>query len=636
MKRFLLPGILSVLLAPAMAQAPPAPYGALPSKAQLKWHETEMYCIIHFGMNTYTNKEWGYGDENPAIVNPVRFNATQIVNAAKAGGFKGIVMVAKHHDGFCLWPTATTPYNISKSSWKNGKGDLVKDYRNACDAAGLRLGLYCSPWDRNSAVYGDAAYVQLYRSQLRELYTNYGALFMSWHDGANGGDGYYGGARTKRTIDRTTYYGWDTTWAITRRMQPSAAIFGDIGPDVRWVGNEEGIAGETCWATYTPLAPDSGKKPSNGYSKYWEATEGTRNGVYWMPAECDVPLRPGWFYHQAQDGQVKSPAVLLDLYYKSVGRGACLDLGLAPNQEGRLHENDIRSLAQFGELLQQTFAVNLLKGARFTASNTRGKAPAKYGAAFLTDNDRYSYWATDDTVLHPQLIADLGKQKTFNVIRLRENIRLGQRINSLAVDSWENNQWKEIATATSIGSNRLIKLPTECRTNKVRLRITGAACIALSDFGLFKESLLRGENKNTAVSKQFSVSKKGWRVTGVQAESQAAHAIDEKEQSFYHAPIDSSVAVDMGKLQTIAAFTYLPRQDKRKEGLADQYAYFTSTDGVHWTQVAIGEFANIAANPIEQVTRLDRAVQARYFKVTALHVISGSGISVAELGALEK
>jgi alpha-L-fucosidase len=469
--------------------SPPAPYGPVPTAAQLTWHEMEMYCIIHFGVDTYTDKEWGYGDEDPAIFNPSAFDAGQIVEAAKRGGFKGVIIVAKHHDGLCLWPTKTTEHNIANSKWKNGKGDILKEYRGACDKLGMKMGVYCSPWDRNNPAYGKPGYVNIYRSQLKELYTGYGPFFMVWHDGANGGDGYYGGAREERKIDRTTYYGWDTTWSIARKWQPGAVIFGDVGPDVRWVGNEEGHAGQTCWATYTPEAPDKGKRPANGYNKSELATEGTRNGQYWMPAECDVPFRPGRFYHAAQDQQVKSPAALLDLYYKSVGRGADLDLGLAPNRMGRLSDNDVHSLQQFGDLIRQTFAVNLAKGAKLTASNIRGKNASLYGPDLLVDDDRYSYWATDDSVFNPQLVIELSHKTDFNVIRLRENIKLGQRITSFAIDAMENGRWTAIAGATSIGANRLIRLPQDISTRKLRLRITGSgACIALSDFGLFKQT----------------------------------------------------------------------------------------------------------------------------------------------------
>ncbi len=476
----------------APAQAPPKPYGPLPTKGQLKWQETEMYCLIHFGPDTFTDKEWGYGDEDPAIFNPTQFNAMQIVGAAKAGGFKGIIVVAKHHDGFCLWPTKTTEHNISKSPYKNGKGDLLREYREACDKLGMKMGVYCSPWDRNSALYGKPEYVtDVYRKQLEELYTNYGPLFMVWHDGANGGDGYYGGAKEVRKIDRSTYYGWDLTWGIARKLQPNAAIFGDVGPDVRWVGNEEGYAGETSWATYTPHAPEPGKLPGNGFVLDQEGIEGQRDGKYWMPAECDVALRPGWFYHESQDGKQKTPEKLLDLYFKSVGRGACLDLGLSPDKTGRLNKDDVASLIAFGNDVDGIFKNNILKGAIITPSNVRGRNDLKYGTRYLLDKDRYSYWATDDGVKNPILIVNLRKKKTFDVIKLRENIKLGQRIDSVAIDIMSNNKWQQIAAATSIGANRLIRLQKPVVANKVRLRIySAAACVALSDFGLYKQGIM--------------------------------------------------------------------------------------------------------------------------------------------------
>jgi len=489
MKYFLLPVLIICRCFTTIAQPAPKPYGPLPAERQLKWQETEMYCIIHFGPDTYTNKEWGYGDEDPQIFNPTQFSAMQIVGAAKAGGFKGIVVVAKHHDGFCLWPTKTTEHNISKSPYKNGKGDILQEYRDACNKLGMKMGVYCSPWDRNNPLYGKTQYVtDVYRKQLEELYTNYGPIFISWFDGANGGDGYYGGAREVRKIDRSTYYGWDTTWAIPRKLAPGAVLFGDVGPDVRWVGNEEGHAGATCWATYTPHAPDAGKQPGNGYTKDYEGTEGQRDGQFWMPAECDVPLRPGWFYHADQDGKVKTPDSLLNLYYKSVGRGACLDLGLSPDRLGQLFDSDVRSLEVFGDILKGIFSVNLAKGSTLTASNVRGGNKAKFGPQHLLDDDRYTYWATDDNIKTPSLIINMHVIKTFNVIRLRENIKLGQRIDAVAIDASIDGKWQQIATASSIGGNRLIKLSAEVKASKIRLRITKApVCIALSDFGLFED-----------------------------------------------------------------------------------------------------------------------------------------------------
>lgn len=487
---------LLLALGSAIAQQAPKPYGPIPTERQLKWQETEMYCLIHFGPDTYTDKEWGYGDEDEKLFNPEHFDAKQIVGAAKAGGFKGIVVVAKHHDGFCLWPTKTTEHNISKSPYKNGKGDIVMEFKTACDELHMKLGIYCSPWDRNSALYGKPEYVtDVYRKQLEELYTHYGPLFITWFDGANGGDGYYGGAKETRKIDRSTYYGWDTTWNIVRRLQPGAVIFGDVGPDVRWVGNENGVAGQTSWATYTPHAPEEGKAPGNGFTKDKEGTEGQRDGKYWMPAECDVALRPGWFYHSKDDGKAKTADQLFDLYFKSVGRGACLDLGLSPNKDGLLSDDDVDKLKTFGDDLKETFKTNLAEGAILTATNIRDHNKAKYGPANLLDNDRYSYWATDDKATNPELIVDMHKPQTFDVIRLRENIKLGQRIEEFAVDAWQNERWETIATATSVGGNRLIHLSAPVIAQKVRLRIARSPVgIALSDFGLYKETKTTAKN----------------------------------------------------------------------------------------------------------------------------------------------
>lgn len=465
---------------------PPEPYGPLPSERQLAWHETGFYAIIHFTPTTFENKEWGYGDADPGIFNPASFDADQIAVAAKSAGMKGIVFVCKHHDGFCLWPTKTTEYNISKSPWKEGKGDMVREMRDACDKAGLKFGAYVSPWDRNHPAYGTPKYVEIYREQLREIYANYGDLFMSWHDGANGGDGYYGGARESRYIDRVNYYGWDTTWAMTREMQPGACIFSDMGPDVRWVGNESGFAGDTCWATFTPKGMDDEDKPAIGNSRYWESINGHRNGKYWMPAECDVPLRPGWFYHPEQDSLVKSPAELFDLYCKSVGRGQCLDLGLCPDTRGILHENDVASLQALGELLEKAFSGNLAPEGEITLSNIRGNDNESYGTHNLFDDDRYSYWATDDSVFNPELILEFNKPVSFNIVTIRENIRLGQRIDEFAIDTWEKDAWQEVARASSIGALRIIRLPEAETFAKIRLRvIRSSASPCISEFGVY-------------------------------------------------------------------------------------------------------------------------------------------------------
>ena len=471
-----------------LAQDPPAPYGALPSERQLKWHETEVYGLVHFTPTTFENKEWGYGDANPSIFNPKEFDADKIVAAFKAGGLKGLVLVSKHHDGFALWPTKTTEYNISKSPFRNGKGDMVKEFEQACRKAGLKFGVYCSPWDRNHPQYGTIEYVKAYRNQLRELYTNYGELFMSWHDGANGGDGYYGGARTTKKIDRNTYYGWDTTWAITRNLQPMANLFSDIGWDVRWVGNESGFAGETSWATFTPVPAKGESKTFPGNLDHTQNPFGTRGGQNWVPAECDVPLRLGWFWHPEQKGKTKTSEKLFELYLKSVGRGAALDLGIAPDTRGLLDEEDVKALEGFGKILTGSFATNLLETAKIKATDTRGKDfPVKH----LIDGDLKTYWATKDEAHTPVIEAIWKEEQTFDLIRLREFISLGQRIESLEVDARVNGNWQKIGSATSIGACRIIGLDKPVTADGIRIRVLASPVpVTFSDLGVYRKTNL--------------------------------------------------------------------------------------------------------------------------------------------------
>ncbi len=469
----------------------PAPYGAVPSERQIRWHETETFSLIHYGLNTYTDREWGYGEENPALFNPAKPDASQVVAALKRGGMRGVILVAKHHDGFCLWPTKTTGHNISKSPWRDGKGDLVREYADAVKKLGLRFGLYCSPWDRNSAAYGTTNYLPLYHAQLHELLTGYGTLFEVWFDGANGGDGYYGGAREKRSIDRFTYYDWPKTWGLVRTLQPSACIFGDIGPDCRWVGNEKGYAATDSWATFTPKGKTHPERPANGDSMNdSEGPAGHRNGEAWIPAECDVPLRKGWFWHPNEDSTVRTPAQLMDIYFNSVGKGGCMNLGIAPNREGLVCDADIRSLDAFGSILHTLFAINYAENAVVTASQIRTWQPVPatqnpFAPANVTDNDRYSYWTTDDGVTNATLTLTLPAVAEFNVVRLRENIKLGHRVDAFTVDVWQNGQWREYAKGQSMGACRLIRGP-KIKSDRVRLNITSAAaCPCISDFALF-------------------------------------------------------------------------------------------------------------------------------------------------------
>jgi len=456
---------------------PPAPYGPVPTERQLRWHEMEFYGFLHFTVNTFTDKEWGYGDEDPGVFQPTDFDADQIVRTAKEGGMRGLILTAKHHDGFCLWPSQFTEHSVKHSPWREGKGDVVRELSDACHKHGLRFGVYLSPWDRNHKDYGRPEYITYYRNQLRELLTGYGEIFTVWFDGANGGDGFYGGARETRRIDNRTYYDWKNTWQLVRELMPMAVMFSDVGPDFRWVGNESGIAGQPCWATI-----NIGDGVPGGNQPH--LNQGERPGVDWVPAECDVSIRPGWFYHAAQDEQVKSPDQLLDIYFQSVGRGACLNLNLPPDRRGRIHENDVKSLRGLRRLLDDLFATNLAAHATLTPTNVRGEHSA-FAVRNLVDGDRDTYWATDDEVATPQLVIDFGKPVPVRVVSLREYLPLGQRIEAFSIDRWHDGQWVELVKGTSIGN--LCLLRTEpVTTERLRLRITQApVCPALSELGIY-------------------------------------------------------------------------------------------------------------------------------------------------------
>jgi len=468
-----------LLLGAGAAIEAPAPYAPVPSERQLRWHEMEFYGFLHFTVNTFTDKEWGYGDEDEKVFNPTAFDAEQIVSVAKEAGMKGLILTAKHHDGFCLWPSRFTEHSVKKCPWKEGKGDVVKEISDACRGQGLKFGVYLSPWDRNHKDYARPEYITYYRNQLRELLSRYGDIFIVWFDGANGGDGFYGGAREKRQIDNRTYYEWYDTCKLVRELMPMAVMFSDGGPDVRWVGNESGIAGDPCWATLKT----EGRYPgcdSKGLNS------GERPGTAWLPAECDVSIRPGWFYHESEDAKVKTPAQLLDIYYKSVGRGACLNLNLPPDGRGQINYNDIRSLREMHRILDATFKKDLAQNAKLTASNTRAGAK-RFAPENLLDGRRETYWATDDKVTTPELVLDFGRPVMFNVVSLQEYLPLGQRVDGFALDQWQEGKWVEFASGTSIGNRRLVRTKP-VQSERLRVRVTKAAvCPSLSEVGVYAE-----------------------------------------------------------------------------------------------------------------------------------------------------
>jgi len=463
-----------VLLSACMKNAAaPEPYGALPSERQMAWHKLETYAFLHFTTNTFTDKEWGYGDESPMVFNPTNFNADQIIGSLAKAGFKAAILTAKHHDGFCLWPSKYTEHSVKNSTWRNGKGDVVREISDACKKHGVKFGVYLSPWDRNHADYGNKKYIEYYRNQLKELLTNYGDIYEIWFDGANGGDGYYGGAREERRIDRSVYYGWEENFNIVRELQPNAVMFSDAGPDIRWVGNEHGHANDSCWATYTPLPNKGFTKAYAGTCKYWIGETGTINGKYWIPAETDVSIRPGWFYHKNEDNKLKSLDVLLGIYFHSVGNGTSLNLNIPPDRTGQIHKTDSIRLMEFKGYLDKAFSENLLAECKVEASNIRGRNFQPYN---LIDNDSSTYWATEDNKKRATVEFRLEKDVAVNCILLQEYIQLGQRVTDFSIEIFKKGHWKELAKGSTIGYKKIIRFD-KCITNKLRLKINDAlAC----------------------------------------------------------------------------------------------------------------------------------------------------------------
>lgn len=452
----------------------PAPLLPVPTEAQLQWHDMRMNAFIHFTINTFTDREWGQGSESPKEFNPTDLDVDQWVRVLAETGFKGVILTCKHHDGFCLWPSQYTQHTVAASPLLGGKADIVRMVSDACKKYNLKFGVYLSPWDRNHREYGKPEYVDYYRKQLDELFNAYGPIFEMWFDGANGGDGYYGGANEVRKINGATYYDWPTTLDQVRKHNPDVIFFSDAGPGVRWVGNEKGIAGETNWNTISVDTLYAGKA---GIEKLLNT--GDPAGMNWVPAETDVSIRPGWFYHSKEDSLVKTPAQLFDIYLTSVGRGSLLLLNVPPDRRGRLHERDVESLKGFRAMLDEAFATNLARGAKASATNVRGSADA-YSASLVADQDANTYWATDDGLTNAAVELELASAHVKYIV-LKEYIRLGQRVKAFTIQARENGEWKDIATGTTIGHERILRVDSQ--TDGLRLVIQDArACPLISAF----------------------------------------------------------------------------------------------------------------------------------------------------------
>jgi alpha-L-fucosidase len=460
----------------------------VPSPRQLAWQKMEFIAFVHFGTNTFTDREWGQGTENPAIFNPTDLDARQWVKVIKEAGMKMVILTAKHHDGLCLWPSKYTDHSVKNSPWRGGTGDVVGEVASACREFGLKFGIYLSPWDRHEPSYGDSPkYNKHFRNQLRELLTNYGEISEVWFDGANGE-----GPNGKKQI-----YDWPSYYALIRELQPNAVI-AIMGPDVRWVGTESGYGRETEWSVVPnivqnldAIAAGSQQNPVDGAFVPGDLMAddlGSREKIrhakslVWYPSETDVSIRPGWFYHADQDNRVKPPEKLVDIYYSSVGRNSVLLLNVPPDRRGRINDSDIKSLTGMRKILDQTFARNLAYRAVVSSSNER---PGHAGGA-LVDNDSSTYWTTNDGVTSATLECVLPARVTFDRAAIQENIQVGQRVERFHIDVWDSTRWTQVVQGTTIGYKRLLRFPA-VTGEKVRLVIDQArSSPTVSSFGLYK------------------------------------------------------------------------------------------------------------------------------------------------------
>lgn len=535
----------------------------VPTPRQYEWQQLELTAFLHFGINTFTNREWGDGKEDPALFNPTDFDAEQWVSSLKNGGFKMVILTAKHHDGFCLWPTATTSHSVASSPWKGGKGDVVKELRAACDKYGLKFGVYLSPWDRNASCYGDSPrYNDFFIRQLTELLTRYGEVHEVWFDGACGE-----GPNGKKQV-----YDWEAFMTVIRTLQPKAvaAIMGD---DIRWVGNEAGMGRETEWsATVLPPGTTPGAEERraqlgiNNLSKDLgsRAMLQRADRLFWYPSEVDVSIRPGWFYHQAEDDRVKSLARLVDIYFKSVGYNSVLLLNIPPDRRGRIHEHDAARIQQLADYIRTTFATDLV-------------------------SQGHELWqpAEGDSRVYP-----LERSGKINVVMLQEDIRRGQRVEAFKVEALTPAGWMEVGHGTTIGYKRLLRFPA---VEAKALRVT------------LTESRLRANL--TRVAAYFAAPVE---------EPAAAQTQDRMKRDGWKQLSATPLIVDLGKVCTLKSFTYAPANGEATPDMAYKFRFLVSQDGENWREVRThGEFSNIMHNPQPQTVDWGKAVEARYIQLEA-------------------
>nr|WP_307757621.1 alpha-L-fucosidase [uncultured Mediterranea sp.] len=535
----------------------------VPSPQQLEWQQMELTAFLHFGINTFTDREWGDGKEDPALFNPTDLDAEQWVRELKEAGFKMVLLTAKHHDGFCLWPTKTTKHSVASSPWKDGKGDVVKELRDACTKYGMKFGVYLSPWDRNAECYGDSPrYNEFFIEQLTELLTNYGEVHEVWFDGANGE-----GPNGKKQV-----YDWDAFYKTIQRLQPKA-VMAIMGDDVRWVGNERGLGRETEWSAtvltpgiYARSAENNSRLDINSQAKDLGSREMLENAteLFWYPSEVDVSIRPGWFWHENENGKVKSLKHLADIYFQSVGYNSVLLLNIPPDRRGHINEADVARLKEFAAYRQQVFADNRVQ-----------KGQKMWDAA---SGDQREY--------------ELKSSSKINVVLLQEDIARGQRVESFRVEARVGGQWQLLGEGTTVGYKRMLRFPT---IEAEALRITIGSARLEAHISNVAAYYAPDVEEQQAASKWNDLSRDSWKKVSAQP-----------------------LVIDLGKEVNLKGFTYAPLNEQAKPTMAYRYTFYVSPDGKEWTKVqANGEFSNIMHNPLPQTVKFAQPQKARFIKLDA-------------------
>lgn len=652
-----------------MTSRMPATFGPVPSDRQLKWHQLKYYAFIHFGPNTFTDIEWGHGDESPDVFHPTALDADQWARVIRDAGMEGVIITAKHHDGFCLWPSKYSTHTVRESKWRDGKGDVLRDLADACAKHQLKLGVYLSPWDRNHPAYGTDSYNDVFKDMLEEVLTSYGPIYEVWFDGANGE-----GPNGKKQV-----YDFPGFAEVVRKHQPDAVIFSDAGPDIRWVGNERGYAGSVNWSTVREGAFYPGIPGVND-----QLQAGHEDGDIWLPTEVNTSIRPGWFYHKEEDDDVKSVNQLIDNWYHSVGMNGNFLLNLPVDTRGLVHENDIKALQGLKAYIDEAFSKNL---ASPTSASTGTIYSDKFPPEHMVDEDLQTFWASSNSSDVVEI--DLGSEMEINTVLLQEYITLGQRVRSFTIEVFKDGQFEVVFEGNTIGNRRLAKFP-KVVTQKIKITLDGKAPPVINNLEVFRvpERLsspelsreaggmvsihvdspdpviyytLDGSEPDTSdflyegpfvfdqkgtvkarayienyrqssdvVTRAFDIPKHNWNIRSTCGnDDYLRRLIDGEEGTIWrsnenHAELPCDVILDLGQVVMLETLSLLPRQDHREGGHLNRVAVALSQDGVNWKQEILDfEFANILNNPVIQNIQLRQPVSCRYIKIQLTEDLAG-------------